>query len=184
MPGSGCSCIWDRAGSARSCTGRPCCATGETPASTVTRVRDPVRKRTRWISWSRGRTKVRLGRWIRTGWVLYVSTCVKLCVACTVCSVSRMHGAGYGPAEHVCSRGESLGSRGLFFFICASDVMAACTCVRVRHEGVIPCRMVPSMWDEVHGQLHDVTGEVQRARLIAAQVREVRVAVLDAHFKF
>ena len=31
-------------------------------------------------------------------------------------------------------------------------------------------------------QLHDVTGEVQRARLIiAAQVREVRVAVLDAH---
>ena len=31
-------------------------------------------------------------------------------------------------------------------------------------------------------QLRDVTGKVQRARLIiAAQVREVRVAVLDAH---
>ena len=30
-------------------------------------------------------------------------------------------------------------------------------------------------------QLHDVTGRVQRARLIiAAQVRELRVAVLDA----
>ena len=36
------------------------------------------------------------------------------------------------------------------------------------------------MWDEVHGQLHDVTGKVQHARLIiAAQVRELRVAVLD-----
>ena len=31
-------------------------------------------------------------------------------------------------------------------------------------------------------QLHDVTGKVQRARLIiAAQMREVRVAALDAH---
>ena len=40
--------------------------------------------------------------------------------------------------------------------------------VRVRQEGVIPYRMVPSMWDEVHGQLHDVTGEVQQARLIVA----------------
>ena len=60
--------------------------------------------------------------------------------------------------------------------------MSACTCVRVRQEGIIPCRMVPSMWDEVHGQLHGVSGRVQRARLIiAAQVRKVRVAVLDAH---
>ena len=34
-------------------------------------------------------------------------------------------------------------------------------------------------------QLHDVTGKVQHARLIiAAQVRELRVAVLEAHFKF
>ena len=38
------------------------------------------------------------------------------------------------------------------------------------------------MWDEVHVQLRDVTGEVQHARLIiAAQVRELRVAALDAH---
>ena len=38
------------------------------------------------------------------------------------------------------------------------------------------------MWDEVHVQLHDVTGKVQHVRLIiAAQVRDVRVAVLDAH---
>ena len=34
-------------------------------------------------------------------------------------------------------------------------------------------------------QLHDVTGKVQRARLIiAAQKREVRVAALTARFKF
>ena len=77
-------------------------------------------------------------------------------VTCVVCSVRRMHSAGYGREEHMCSRGESLGSRGLFF-LCAGDVMAA-RVVRVRQEGVIPCRMVPSMWDEVHGQLHDVTG--------------------------
>ena len=55
---------------------------------------------------------------------------MKLDVTCTVCSVSRMHGAGYGWAGHMCSRGESLGSRGFFFFLCAGDVMAACTCVR------------------------------------------------------
>ena len=34
-------------------------------------------------------------------------------------------------------------------------------------------------------QLHDVTGEVQHVRpIIAAQRRELRVAALDAHFKF
>ena len=44
--------------------------------------------------------------------------------------------------------------------------------VGIRQEGVIPCRMVPSKRDEVHVQLHDVTGKVQHARLIiAAQVR-------------
>ena len=47
---------------------------------------------------------------------------------------------------------------------------------------VNPCRMVPSKRDEVREQLHDVTGKVQRARLLlAAQRREVRVAALDAH---
>ena len=54
--------------------------------------------------------------------------------------------------------------------------------VGIRREGVNPCRMVPSMRDEVHMRLHDVTGKVQRARLIiAVQKREVRVAALDAH---
>ena len=37
------------------------------------------------------------------------------------------------------------------------------------------------MWDEVHVQLHDVTGKVQRARLIiAAQVREACMATPTA----
>ena len=52
--------------------------------------------------------------------------------------------------------------------------------VGIRQEGVNPCRMVPSMRDEVHVQLHDVTGKVQRAQLIiAAQARELRVAALE-----
>ena len=80
-----------------------------------------------------------------------------------------------------CARVENPSDREVCFFCCAGDVMAACTCVRVRQEGVIPCRMVPSIRDEVHVRLHDVTGKVQHARLIiAAQVRELRVAVLDA----
>ena len=60
--------------------------------------------------------------------------------------------------------------------------MAACTC------GAGPAGGSNSLPDgSVHKgrstrQLHDVTGKVQPARLIiAAQVREVRVAVLDAH---
>ena len=36
--------------------------------------------------------------------------------------------------------------------------------VGIRQEGVNPCRMVPSMRDEVHVQLHDVTGKVQSVR--------------------
>ena len=56
------------------------------------------------------------------------------------------------------------------FFLCAGDVMAA-RVVRIRQEGVNPCRMVPSIRDEVHVQLHDVTGKVQHARLIVAVKR-------------
>ena len=63
--------------------------------------------------------------------------------------------------------------------------MAACTC------GSNPAGGSNSLPDgSVHVgqgtlQLHDVTGKVQRARLIiAAQVRELRVAVLDALCKF
>ena len=56
-----------------------------------------------------------------------VSTCVEPDVTCVVCSVRGMHGAGYEREGHVCSRGEPLGSRGLIF-LCAGDVMAACTC--------------------------------------------------------
>ena len=77
-----------------------------------------------------------------------MGTCVKPYVTCVVCSVRRMHSAGYGRAEHMCSRGESLGLRG--FFLCAGDVMAA-RVVGIRQEGVSPCRMVLSIRDEVHG---------------------------------
>ena len=97
---------------------------------------------------------------------------MKLDVTCVVCSVSRMHSAGYGRAEHMCSRGESLGLRGLFFFFNARVTSwLPARVVGVRQEGVIPCRMVLSMWDEVHVQLHDVTGKVQHARLIVAVQR-------------
>ena len=74
---------------------------------------------------------------------------MKLYVTCAVCSVRRVHGAGYGRAEHMCSRGEPLGLRGLFFNA-PGDVMAA-RVVGIWQEGVNPCRMVPSMRDEVHG---------------------------------
>ena len=71
----------------------------------------------------------------------------------------------------MCSRGESLRSRGLFFFNARVTSWLHVWC-RIRQEGVIPCRMVPSIRDEVHVRLHDVTGKVQHARLIiAAQVR-------------
>ena len=64
------------------------------------------------------------------------------------------------------------------------DVMAA-RVVGIRQEGVKPCRMVPSMRDEVHVQLHDVTGKVPRARLgIAVQKRDVRVSALGCASKF
>ena len=56
----------------------------------------------------------------------------------------------------------------------------------VRQEGVIPCRMVPSMWDEVHVQLHDVTGKVQQVRLClpCKDARGASCHAGDAHSKF
>ena len=57
----------------------------------------------------------------------------------------------------------------------------AARAVGIWQEGVNPCRMVPSMKGRGTVQLHDVTGKVQRARLIiAVQKRNVRVAALDA----
>ena len=84
-------------------------------------------------------------------------------VACVVCSVRRVHGAGYGRAEHMSSRGEPLGLRGFFFNVRVTSWLHVW--FGIREEGVNPCRMVPSIRDEVHVQLHDVTGKVQRARL-------------------
>ena len=85
--------------------------------------------------------------WIRTGWVLQAGVCVKLYVACAVCSVRRAHDAGHGRAEHMCSRGEPLETRGLLWDA-QGGVMAA-RMVGIRQEGLNPCRMVPSKRDEV-----------------------------------
>ena len=98
-----------------------------------------------------------------------MSTCVKLYVTCAVCSVRRVHGAGYGREEHMCSRGEPLGLRGLFF-LCAGDVMAA----RVGWDPTGGSNSLPD--GSVHKgrgtrQLHDVTGTVQHVRLIVAVQR-------------
>ena len=79
------------------------------------------------------RTEARLDKWIWTGWVLQAGMCVKLYVACVVCSVRRTHGAGHGQAEHMCSRGEPLEMRGLLWDA-QSDVMAA-RVVGIRQEG-------------------------------------------------
>ena len=107
---------------------------------------------------------------------------MKLYVACAVCSVRRVHGAGYGRAEHMCSRGEPLGLRGLFLR-CAGDVMAT-------RVGRNPAGGIETLPDgAVHEgrdtrQRPDVMGKVQRARLrIAVQKRDVRVAALELRVK-
>ena len=96
------------------------------------------------------------------------------CVLLAECTVQVTHGS-------TCARVENPSDREVCFFLNARVTSwLPARVVRVRQEGVIPCRMVPSMWDEVHVQLPDVTGEVQRARpIIAAQVRELRVAALE-----
>ena len=75
-------------------------------------------------------------------------------------------------------------ARFVFFYARVTSWLPA-RVVGVWQEGVIPCRMVPSTWDEVHVQLHDVTGKIQHARpIISAQRREVRVAALECACKF
>ena len=64
-------------------------------------------------------------------------------------------------------------ARFVFFYARVTSWLPA-RVVGVRQEGVKPCRMVPSMKDEVHVQLHDVTGKVQQARLIVAVQRCAR----------
>ena len=59
--------------------------------------------------------------------------------------------------------------------------------VGIRQEGVNPCQMVPSIRDEVHVQLHDVTGKVQHAQLIvavqSARCASCRAGVRDLNLK-
>ena len=98
-----------------------------------------------------------------------MSTCVKPDVTCVVCSVRRMHGAGYGQEEHVLAWRTPRIARFVFFYARVTSWLHVWC--GIRQEGVIPCRMVPSRRGEVHVQLDDVTGEVQQARLIVAVQR-------------
>ena len=100
--------------------------------------------------------------------VLQAGACVKLYVACAVCSVRRAHGAGYGRAEHMCSRGEPLGMRGLLWDA-QGDVMAA-RVVGIRQEG-------ESLLDGAvqGGTRYASSCMTSRAR---CKVRELRVAAL------
>ena len=65
-------------------------------------------------------------------------------------------------------------ARFVFFFYARVTSWLPARVVGIRQEGVNPCRMVPSMRDEVHVQRHDVTGKVQHARLIVAVQRFAR----------
>ena len=58
---------------------------------------------------------------------------MKLHVACAVRSVRRVHGAGHGRAEHMCSRGEPLETRGLLWD--AQSGVVAARVVGIRQEG-------------------------------------------------
>ena len=112
-PSSGCSCIGDRAGFTRRRARDSRLGWHETPTCSAAGVKPGPETPAVDVSLSRGRTKARLGQWIRTGWVLQAGACVTPYVACAVCSVRRAHGAGYRRAEHMCSRGEPLEVRGM-----------------------------------------------------------------------
>ena len=56
------------------------------------------------------------------------------------------------------------------------DVMAS-RVVGIRQEGVNPCWMVPSTRDEVHEQLHDVTGKVQGARAASCRAGAAQIKI-------
>ena len=112
-PSSGRSCNGNRAGLAQQQARGSGRAAHETATCSPAGVKPGPGTPAVDVSLSRGRTKGRLGRWIRNGWVLQAGACVKLDVACAGCSVRRAHGAGYGRAEHMCSWGEPLGVRGL-----------------------------------------------------------------------
>ena len=87
---------------------------------------------------------------------------MKLYVACAVCSLRRAHNAGHGRAEHMCSRGEPLGMRGLLWDA-QGDVMAA-RVVGIRQEGEsLPDGAIRG-GTRYASSCHDVTGKVQGAR--------------------
>ena len=104
-PSSGCSFNGDSAGFAQRRARGPGRATHETPTCSFAGVRPGPGMPAVDVANPADGQKPGLGSWIRTGWVLSVAR--------AVCSVCRVHGTGYGRAEHICSRGEPLGLRGL-----------------------------------------------------------------------
>ena len=94
---------------------------------------------------------------------------MKLYVACAVCSVHRAHGTGYGWAEHMCSRGEPLETRGLLWDA-QGGVMAA-RMVGIRQEGKsLPDGTVRD-GTRCANSCHDVMEKVRRLRTAALVVR-------------
>ena len=85
----------------------------------------------------------------------------------------------------MCSRGEPLGSRDLFFFYARVTSWLPARVVGIRQEGVNPCRMGPSMWDEVHGSC--MTSRARSSMCgcaCRAKMHEVRIAALERACKF
>ena len=80
------------------------------------------------------------------------------CVLLAECTVQVTHGG-------TCARVENPSEREVCFFYARVTSWLPARVVRDPAGGSNPCRMVPSMWDEVRVQLHDVTGKVQQVRL-------------------
>ena len=82
--------------------------------------------------------------------------------------------------QSTCARVENPSDSEVFFFLNAQgDVMAA-RVVGIWQEGVNPCRMVPSMRDEVHGSCMTSRARSRvRGRALPCEERGVRVAALE-----
>ena len=132
-PSSGCSCIGHRAGFARRRARGSGHAAHETATCSLAGVKPGPETPAVDVSRSRGRTKGRLGRWIRNGWVLRAGACETLRGLRSVfCSQSARRRLRTGRA-HVLAWGAPRRAR--FALNAQGDVMAA-RVVGVRQEGI------------------------------------------------
>ena len=108
-------------------------------------------------------------------------------VTCAVCSVRRMHGAGYG-GQSTCARVENPSDREVCFFFFFNARVTSWLPARVVGDSAGGSNSLPD--GAVHvgrgtRQLHDVTGKVQQVRLcLPCKDARGASAVLDAHCKF